>query len=48
MRDLVQFFLIALSPIFFIVDPLAAIPSFLVMTVADSEDQRRRMARQAE
>ncbi len=39
MKDLVQFFLIALSSIFFIVDPLAAIPSFLVMAAADSEDK---------
>jgi multiple antibiotic resistance protein len=47
LRDILQFSLVALSSIFFIVDPLAAIPSFLAMTAEDSDEKRRRMARQA-
>ncbi len=47
LKEVLQFSLVALSSIFFIVDPIAAIPSFLVMTVEDEEDKRRRMARQA-
>jgi multiple antibiotic resistance protein len=47
LKDILQFSLVALSSIFFIVDPLAAIPSFLAMTAGDSEVKRRRMARQA-
>ncbi len=46
-REILQFSLVALSSIFFIVDPLAAIPSFLAMTGEDSDEKRRRMARQA-
>jgi multiple antibiotic resistance protein len=47
LKDILQFSLVSLSSIFFIVDPLAAIPSFLVMTAEDTEGKRRRMARQA-
>lgn len=47
LKDILQFSLVALSSIFFIVDPLATIPSFLVMTVGDSVEKRRAMARQA-
>jgi len=46
-KEILEFSFVALSSIFFIVDPLAAIPSFLVMTAADSEGKRRRMARQS-
>jgi len=46
-KEVLEFSFIALSSIFFIVDPLAAIPSFLVMTAEDSEEKRRRMARQS-
>ncbi len=46
-KEILQFSFVALSSIFFIVDPLAAIPSFLVMTAEDSEEKRRRAARQA-
>lgn len=42
-----QFSLVALSSIFFIVDPLATIPAFLVLTAGDPADKRRRMAKQA-
>src|SRR5512136_536329 len=47
LKEILEFSLVALSSIFFIVDPLAAIPSFLVMTAGDNESKRRRMARQA-
>ncbi len=47
LKDILEFSLVALSSVFFIVDPLAAIPSFLVMTADDSESKRRRMARQS-
>jgi multiple antibiotic resistance protein len=46
-KEILQFSFVALSSIFFIVDPLATIPSFLVMTVENSEEKRRQMARQA-
>lgn len=46
-KDIIQFSFVSLSSIFFIVDPLATIPSFLVMTAEDSEEKRRQMARQA-
>ncbi|HYP08845.1 MAG TPA: MarC family protein [Bryobacteraceae bacterium] len=42
-----KFWLVALSSIFFIVDPLATIPPFLALTAGDSLEKRRRMARQA-
>jgi multiple antibiotic resistance protein len=47
LKDILQFSFVSLSSIFFIVDPLAAIPSFLVMTTDDSDEKRRRMAKQA-
>jgi len=46
-EEIVQFSFFAFSSIFFIVDPIAAIPSFLVMSADDTEAKRRRMARQA-
>lgn len=42
-----QFSLVALSSIFFIVDPLATVPSFLALTSGDPQLKRRRMAKQA-
>jgi multiple antibiotic resistance protein len=42
-----RFSVVALSSVFFIVDPFAAIPSFLALTAGDPEPKRRRMARQA-
>jgi len=47
LKDILQFSFVSLSSIFFIVDPLAAIPSFLVMTAEDSDSKRRRMAKQS-
>jgi multiple antibiotic resistance protein len=40
-----RFSLLAISSIFFLVDPFAAIPSFLAITESADADRRRRMAR---
>lgn len=45
--SLVQFFLVALTSIFFLVDPIAAIPTFLIMTAGADQADRQRMARRA-
>ena len=42
-----QFSLVALTSIFFIVDPIATVPAFLAMTASDSQQKRQRMAKQA-
>jgi multiple antibiotic resistance protein len=42
-----EFSLMALSSVFFIVDPFATIPAFIVMTAGDTEAKRSRTARQA-
>src|SRR5271170_6881065 len=42
---LVRFSLLALSSIFFLVDPFAAIPSFLAITESADPARRKRMAR---
>ena len=42
---MVRFSLLALSSIFFLVDPFAAIPSFLAITESADPPRRRRMAR---
>lgn len=42
---IVRFSLLALSSIFFLVDPFAAIPSFLAITESADPARRRRMAR---
>jgi multiple antibiotic resistance protein len=44
---LVRFSLLALSSIFFLVDPFAAIPSFLAITESADPARRKRMARKA-
>jgi multiple antibiotic resistance protein len=44
---LVRFSVLALSSIFFLVDPFAAIPSFLAITGNVDDVRRRRMARRA-
>jgi multiple antibiotic resistance protein len=44
---LVRFSLLALSSIFFLVDPFAAIPSFLAITESADPKRRKRMARKA-
>lgn len=43
----VKFSLLALSSIFFLVDPFAAIPSFIAITTGVEPARRRRMARKA-
>jgi multiple antibiotic resistance protein len=47
LKAILEFSLITLSSVFFIVDPFAAIPPFLVMTANDDRVKRTRMARQA-
>jgi multiple antibiotic resistance protein len=42
---IVRFSLLALSSIFFLVDPFAAIPSFLAITHSADQRRRKRMAR---
>jgi multiple antibiotic resistance protein len=44
-ETLVRFSVLALSSIFFLVDPLAAIPSFLAITERADAARRKRMAR---
>lgn len=46
-EKILEFTLISVSSIFFIVDPFATIPAFVVMTEDDSAAKRLRMARQA-
>lgn len=43
----VRFSLLALSSIFFLVDPFAALPTFLAVTAGSDQARRRRMARKA-
>lgn len=43
----VRFSLLALSSVFFLVDPFAALPTFLAITAGVQKQQRRRMARKA-
>jgi multiple antibiotic resistance protein len=45
--NLFEYILLALSSLFVIVDPLAAVPAFLAMTPTDTPEQRIRMARLA-
>jgi len=45
--ELLQFFLIAFASIFVLVDPFAAIPTFLVLTADSSPMRRRHMAMRA-
>lgn len=42
-----QYFAVALSSILFLVDPVATIPAFLVMTEGHSQEHRKRMAKRA-
>src|SRR5947209_19914284 len=44
---LLQFTFVTLSSVFFLVDPFAAIPAFLVMTADAQAIERKRMARRA-
>lgn len=44
---LIKFSALSLSAIFFVVDPIAVVPVFLAITVHDSEEKKREMARRA-
>ena len=46
-QEHIQFLLLAFSSLIFIVDPIATIPSFLVLTAGSGMPQRRRMAKRA-
>ncbi|HEU0032680.1 MAG TPA: MarC family protein [Kofleriaceae bacterium] len=43
----VKFAVVALSAVFFVIDPLANLPIFLTITAGDSPEQRRRTAARA-
>lgn len=45
--NLLQFSFVALTSIFFLVDPIAAVPTFLIITANADRQHRRRMARRA-
>src|ERR1700728_532381 len=47
LTDLLQFSFVALTSVFFLVDPIAAIPTFLAMTADADQLDRRRMAERA-
>ncbi len=47
MQDLLQFGLITLTSVLFIVDPIAAVPSYLVVTQTESAAERKRTALRA-
>ena len=46
-QEHIEFLLLAFSSIFFIVDPIACIPTFLALTAGDEQAHRRHMARRA-
>jgi multiple antibiotic resistance protein len=46
-KEWLSFSLLALSAIFFVVDPMGVIPVFMAMTSHDSPEKRERMARRA-
>ncbi|HXN82583.1 MAG TPA: NAAT family transporter, partial [Myxococcales bacterium] len=46
-KEWLSFSLLSLSAIFFVVDPMGAVPVFLAMTRNDSPEKRRDMARRA-
>jgi multiple antibiotic resistance protein len=47
LTSLLQFSFVALTSIFFLVDPIAAVPAFLIITANASTRHRQRMARRA-
>lgn len=46
-RDVLEFALIALTSVFFLVDPFAVIPMFLAITATSPREERRTMARRS-
>ncbi len=47
MTDLAQFALVTITSVLFIVDPIAVIPTYLVITQDETREERRRTARRA-
>jgi multiple antibiotic resistance protein len=47
MGELTRFALVTFTSLLFLVDPIAVVPTFLVMTASDSHERRRSMARRA-
>ncbi len=47
MSEVLALSLVSLSAVFFVVDPLSAVPFFLAMTRDDSDEKRRQTARRA-
>jgi len=47
MGDVLSLGVVSLSALFFVVDPIAAVPFFLAMTRAESPERRRAIARRA-
>jgi multiple antibiotic resistance protein len=47
MDDIARFALVTLTSILFIVDPVAVVPTYLVITESESREERRRTARRA-
>src|SRR5687768_6587868 len=47
MNDLAQFTLVTTTSVLFIVDPIAVIPTYLVITQDETREQRKRTARRA-
>jgi multiple antibiotic resistance protein len=47
MTEDLKFAVVALSAVFFVIDPIANMPIFLTVTASDSLEQRRRIARRA-
>jgi small neutral amino acid transporter SnatA (MarC family) len=46
-RELFEYGVVALSAIFFVVDPIAVLPVFITITEGDSPEKREQMARRA-
>jgi len=40
----IQYFIVALTSVFFLVDPFAALPTFLAIAADDTHEERRRLA----
>src|ERR1041385_6473417 len=47
MNEDLKFAVVALSAVFFVIDPIANVPIFLTITASDSVEARRRIARRA-
>jgi multiple antibiotic resistance protein len=45
--NLLQFFLVAFTSVFFLVDPIAAVPTFLIITANTEQKHRKHMAGRA-